>query len=237
MLPPSAVLGVLGSAASDDPPGTCRRLRVEGALVFFDRLRHEDERGFFEEVSFSDIVGVQTAEAPLVRQSGYSCSQRNVLRGIHCSPYGKLVICQSGEMWDAVVDLRPDSPTFLEWDAVLLSPERRTRMYVPPGVGHGFLALKDDTTCLYLKLGCYDRSQELEVNAFDPAVGIRWPLPVGSAEGYVISAKDRSLPPAAEALRQRRLSEEEEPRGRGRAASNSAAAAAAGGSEASRSRL
>eukprot|EP00932_Pfiesteria_piscicida_P014360 SRR837773.26103.p3 GENE.SRR837773.26103~~SRR837773.26103.p3 ORF type:complete len:113 (+),score=29.42 SRR837773.26103:2-340(+) len=105
-------------------------------------------------------------------------------------------------MWDVVVDLRPGSPTFLSWDAVTLSPRSRARVYVPPGCGHGFLSMQDGTGCLYIKFGAYDASKEVEVNAFDPEIGITWPPPLGEAAEYVMSVKDRGLRPAADALQQ-----------------------------------
>jgi len=187
--------------------GEVRQLRIEGAMAYFGAGRFQDERGFYEEIDFK-TSGVETAQ-----QTGFSCSERNVLRGIHCSPYGKIVSCLSGEMWDCMVDLRPHSPTFMAWDAVLLSPERRSRIYVPPGVGHSFLALKDGTTCLYVKFGRFDPSKEMEVNAFDPAIGIRWPEPLGDASEYIISKKDRNLPTVEEALAKRRLSGQAHPEG------------------------
>lgn len=192
---PGALAPLGGDAA---PPfsheGEARPLCVTGSFVYYGRGRHEDSRGFYEEIT------LDADEEAIVRQSGYAVSQSNVLRGMHCSPYGKIVVCLAGEMWDAIVDLRPGSPTYLCWDAVALSPERRTRLYVPPGVAHGYLALKDGTLSLYLKLGCFDKAQEIEVNARDPALGIPWPAPLGGASDYIMSAKDSALPAAAQVL-------------------------------------
>lgn len=182
-----------------------KSLRIEGAFVYFGSGRHEDTRGFFEEVEVPvEARGCrdQTCERWAVQQSGFASSARNVLRGMHCSPYGKIVVCLAGEMWDVIVDLRQESATFLQWDFVVLSPELQVRLFVPPGVAHGYLARSDGTTTLYLKLGCYDKSKEIEINALDPTLGVRWPPPLGgpSAE-YIVSAKDRALPIVAEALR------------------------------------
>lgn len=175
-------------------PGEVRKLRVEGGLAFFGSGRFRDDRGFYEEIE------IRTSGTDCVQQSGFSVSNRNVIRGIHCSPYGKNVVCTAGEIWDCMVDLRPESPTFMKWDAVLLSPERRSRVYVPPNVGHAFMALKDGSACLYLKYGSFDKAKELEVNPMDPAIGIQWPNPVDGASDFILSAKDRGLPMVADAL-------------------------------------
>lgn len=161
-------------------------------MVYFGASRHEDERGAYEEM--------EVPQGAAVVQSGYAVSCRNTLRGLHCSPYGKIVVCQAGAMWDVVVDLRSDSETFLQWDMAMLSPERRTRMYVPPGVGHGYLSLADNTVTIYLKLGRFDKAKELEANVFDPVLAIPWPQPCGGARDYIMSAKDRSNPSVEDAL-------------------------------------
>lgn len=164
------------------------------SIRFYGGGRFEDHRGFYEEIE------LHANEEPVVLQSGYASSQKNVVRGMHCSPYGKIVVCTAGEMWDVLVDLRPESETYMKWDAARLSPERRTRMYVPPGVGHGYMAMKDGTVSLYLKLGIYVKSREIEVNVFDPVVDIPWPKPVDGATEYIISAKDKGLPSIEEAM-------------------------------------
>ncbi|CAE8631654.1 unnamed protein product [Polarella glacialis] len=175
--------------------GEVRQLRIADALVYFGSGRFEDERGFYEEVE------QKASEEPTALQTGYAISKRNVMRGLHCSPYGKIVVCQAGGMWDVLVDLRPTSRTFMAWDYVVLSPTRRSRVYVPPGVGHGYLALEDNTVTLYLKLGRYEKSREIEVNALDKSLGIAWPPPLDGASDYIMSVKDRSNPLAADVLR------------------------------------
>eukprot|EP00929_Paragymnodinium_shiwhaense_P075223 TRINITY_DN38452_c0_g1_i1.p1 TRINITY_DN38452_c0_g1~~TRINITY_DN38452_c0_g1_i1.p1 ORF type:complete len:238 (+),score=39.87 TRINITY_DN38452_c0_g1_i1:47-760(+) len=192
----SSSRGAAVACSSSSPSGgsvdrESRCLRVRGAILYHGSGRFEDDRGFYEEI---DLVERALEDPFLCRQSGYAMSRRNVLRGIHCSAYGKVVVCLAGEMWDVVVDLREESETYLMWDTVTLSPERRSRLYVPPGVGHGYLSLRDGTVTLYLKTGLYDRSSEKEANPFDPMFAIRWPRPLDGADDYIMSAKDRSLP-------------------------------------------
>eukprot|EP00927_Polykrikos_kofoidii_P063687 TRINITY_DN58559_c0_g1_i1.p1 TRINITY_DN58559_c0_g1~~TRINITY_DN58559_c0_g1_i1.p1 ORF type:complete len:211 (-),score=25.51 TRINITY_DN58559_c0_g1_i1:99-731(-) len=169
------------------PSGYVRCLRVADAFVFMGNGRFEDDRGLYEEINLP-------RSQQSVQQSGYSVSKCNVVRGLHCSPYGKIVACLAGEMWDVLVDFRPESETYLQWDAVTLSPSERTRVFVPPRVGHGYFARMDGTTTLYLKLGCFDITKEINVNAFDPELGISWPAPVHGATDYLLSNKDRNLP-------------------------------------------
>lgn len=177
--------------------GQTRPLKVAGAVEYIAPGRYEDERGFFEEIDFSWIDDACST----ARQCSVSGSHRNVLRGIHCSPYAKVITCTSGEMWDVVVDLRKDSPTFLKWDYVLLSPERRSQLFVPANVGHGFLSLQDNTTAFYIKFGFYAPGKEMEVNAFDPTVGICWPTPLDGDLSFIRSPKDRALPLVTDVFR------------------------------------
>lgn len=167
---------------------------MAGAVAYYGWGRFQDSRGFYEEVEFTDREGQS------VVQSGFAGSRRNVLRGLHRSPYGKLVVCMAGEVFDAILDLRPNSPTFLRWDTIVLSPERCVRLYVPPGVGHGYFTFKDGSLVLYMKFGHYDRAKEIEVSALDPAIGIPWPKPLDGAADYIMSPKDRGLPGIAEVL-------------------------------------
>lgn len=171
-------------------------LAVEGAFVYYGNGNFDDARGFYEEIDLP--LGDHA-----VLESGYAQSKRNVMRGMHCSPYAKIVVCLAGEMWDAIVDFRPESPTFGRWDAVRLSQERRTRIFVPPGVAHGYMAMKDGTVSLYLKLGRYVKDKEYEFNCLDPAIQIPWPRPLDGSADYTISAKDRALPSAAEVMKGR----------------------------------
>eukprot|EP00466_Bigelowiella_natans_P005892 jgi/Bigna1/78950/fgenesh1_pg.58_\ len=111
--------------------------------------RYGDWRGYFQE-----LYNIQTYPGHKFKQFSISRSQKDVLRGLHCSFYGKFVTCLEGAIWDCFVDLRPDSPTFLKWTGRVLSEENKIQMYIPPRCAHGFLSLKDNSKILYMQEGC-----------------------------------------------------------------------------------
>jgi len=161
-----------------------RPLDVDGAfLVTVDR--HEDERGYFEELystarSFPHLVGQK-------RQLNLSNSRKGVVRGMHLAPFAKLAMCLKGRLFDVVADVRPNSPTYLKWAGVWLDGSDRNQVYVPAGCAHGFFASENDTLLLYLQDGTYEPSVEKEINWRDPKLGIRWP----PSEQYFLSDKDK----------------------------------------------
>ncbi|MGH3561617.1 MAG: dTDP-4-dehydrorhamnose 3,5-epimerase family protein, partial [Mycobacterium sp.] len=123
-----------------------------------------------------------------------------VLRGLHFAevPPGqaKYVTCVSGSMFDVVVDIRVGSPTFGRWDSVLLDDRDRRSVYLCEGLAHGFLALQDNSTPVYLCSAEYNPQREHTVAATDPALGIDWPTPAGKVR---LSERDAAAPTLAEA--------------------------------------
>ena len=134
---------------------------------------------------------------PSMPQITVSRSQRNVIRGLHCSPHHKMVCCPTGRAFDVVVDLRPTSPTFLHWDGAWL--DRTTHIVIPPFCAHGFFAAEDDTSILYLQGGCFAPALDFSLKFDDPRVAVQWPKPI-DADDYVISPKDRNNPVFSEEL-------------------------------------
>jgi dTDP-4-dehydrorhamnose 3,5-epimerase len=122
-----------------------------------------------------------------------------VLRGLHFAelPPGqaKYVTCVSGSVFDVVVDIRVGSPTFGRWDSVLLDGRDHRSVYLSEGLAHGFLALQDDSTVMYLCSAEYDPGREHTIAATDPALGIDWPVP---ADKLVTSERDAAAPTLAE---------------------------------------
>ena len=150
-----------------------------------------DDRGFFLE-SWNDAVFREAGLDLTFVQDNHSRSARGVLRGIHFQnphPQGKLVRVVSGRVWDVAVDLRKSSPTFGQWYGLELSAANKKLFWVPPGFGHGFVSLEDDTDFLYKCTAPYTPANEHSLAWDDPAVGIEWPL-----EGIEpqLSAKDRA---------------------------------------------
>jgi len=118
---------------------------------------------------------------------------KGTIRGLHFQkePHteGKIVLCLSGEVFDVVVDLRRDSPSFLEWHADVLSASRREGFVIPKGFAHGFQSLTDDVELLYLHSEQFHPEAEAGIHAFDPSLGISWPV-----EDPLLSPRDAALP-------------------------------------------
>jgi dTDP-4-dehydrorhamnose 3,5-epimerase len=148
-----------------------------------------DERGFFLE-SYNEQVMAEAGIAERFVQDNHSCSQRNVLRGLHYQikqAQGKLVRVVAGEILDVAVDLRRSSPTFGEWEAVRLSGENKRMLWIPPGFAHGFRVATDKTHVLYKATNYYAPEHERTLAWNDPDLKIDWEL-----EGEpIVSAKDQ----------------------------------------------
>jgi dTDP-4-dehydrorhamnose 3,5-epimerase len=166
--------------------------KLKGAYTI-DIQRHEDHRGFFAR-GWCQREFEEHGLVPQVVQSNISYNiARGTLRGMHyqVEPYGetKLVRCTRGAVHDVIVDLRPDSPTYLQWLGVDLSAENYRMLFVPVGFAHGFQTLTDDVEVTYQVSQFYAPASERGARYNDPAFGIEWPLTV-----QVISDKDRSWP-------------------------------------------
>jgi dTDP-4-dehydrorhamnose 3,5-epimerase len=148
-----------------------------------------DSRGFFARAYCSSVFqenGLNTEW----RQANMSLSlQAATLRGLHFQlpPYSevKLVRCVSGRIWDVVVDLRTDSPSYGFWDSFELSAFTGDMVYVPRGCAHGFISLVDNSEIFYLVSSDYNQSHERTLLWDDSAINILWPMPP-----VVISPKD-----------------------------------------------
>jgi dTDP-4-dehydrorhamnose 3,5-epimerase len=153
--------------------------------------RIADERGFFARSWCQEEFERNGLNSKLAQCSVSYNSRKGTLRGLHYQsepcPEAKLVRCTSGAIYDVVIDLRRDSPTFRSWVGALLSRTNRNMMYVPEGCGHGFLTLEDDAEVLYQMSEFYHADLARGVRWDDPAFGISWPSPV-----EVISERDRT---------------------------------------------
>jgi dTDP-4-dehydrorhamnose 3,5-epimerase len=152
-----------------------------------------DERGFFARTWCHKEFAARGLAANLVQCSLSFSLQRGTLRGMHyqARPHGeiKLVRCTRGAIYDVVADLRPESPTFKEWVAMVLSAENRKAMYVPECCAHGFLTLQDETEVFYQMSEFHDPEFARGVRFDDPAFQIDWPAKI-----EMISARDRNYP-------------------------------------------
>lgn len=166
--------------------------KLAGAFII-DLKKIEDDRGFFARTfclnEFKDN-GINFE----VRQANTSLSaKKGTLRGMHFqkSPYeeDKLVRCTKGALFDVIIDLRKDSPTYKQWIGVELTEKNHKALLVPKGFGHGFLTLEDDTEANYLVSQFYTPGAEAGIRFNDPQFGIEWPI-----EPTEVSEKDANHP-------------------------------------------
>ncbi|MEN0129053.1 MAG: dTDP-4-dehydrorhamnose 3,5-epimerase [Brevundimonas sp.] len=183
---------------------TYRELSVPGAWEITPR-QFGDPRGVFLEwfqgAPFAEYVG----HALSLAQANLSVSAAGVVRGIHFAdvPPGqaKYVTCARGAVLDVVVDIRVGSPTFGQWDSVLLDDVDRRAIYLSEGLGHAFMSLEDDSTVLYLCSTGYNPTGEHGIHPLDATVGIEWPTTARDGSPLVpqLSEKDAAAPSLTEA--------------------------------------
>lgn len=168
-----------------------------------------DDRGFFREWFKSEDVLVATGIDFAIQQANISQSQRGVIRGIHYSlaPQGqaKWVTCVNGSIRDVIVDIRPSSPTFKKNIIIDLKGNEGRALLIGAGLGHGFLALEDNTTISYLLSSAYSPEFEFEIQPTDPELNINWQLELIGDIGVVVSSKDAQAPTLAERLAEGKL--------------------------------
>lgn len=169
-----------------------RETPLSGAYLI-ELERRGDDRGFFARLYCRDefLQHGLVADFPQVNNS--LTAQKGTLRGMHYQlpPHGedKLVRCVGGKLYDMILDLRPNSPTFGRSFGAELSAENRTMMYVPKGFAHGFQTLEENTEAIYLVSHPYAPTSERIVRWNDPTFGLEWPL-----EPTTLSDKDGQAP-------------------------------------------
>lgn len=165
-----------------------------------------DDRGFFREWFKSETIKIVTGREFGIEQANISLSSAGSIRGIHYSlaPRGqaKWITCVSGSIQDVIVDIRPDSPTFGKWIEVELKGNSGEAVFMEEGLGHGFLALEDNTAVAYLVSTPFSPSDEFEINPLDEKIGIKWRMDFDSLK---ISDKDRIAPTLVERLTKGKL--------------------------------
>ncbi len=178
---------------------TYRELTVPGAWEITP-VQHGDPRGVFLEYFQGGPFTTTTGHSFDLRQANCSVSAAGVLRGIHFAdvPPGqaKYVTCAKGAVLDVAVDLRVGSPSFGQWDTVLLDDTDRRAIYLSEGLGHAFMSLEDDSTVLYLCTTGFAPGREHGIHPLDPDVGIVWPTTGrdGRPLAPQLSAKDLAAP-------------------------------------------
>lgn len=167
-------------------------LKLSGAYLI-DLEKKGDDRGFFARVFCHKEFDHHKLETSFIQVNNSLSAKKGTLRGIHYQLHPKsevkLVRCIQGSLFDIIVDLRIDSPTFGEWYGAELSAENRRMMYVPRGFGHAFITLEDNTEALYMVSEAYSPTHERGLRWNDPRFSIEWPI-----MPTVISDKDQNHP-------------------------------------------
>ncbi len=168
------------------------RTSLEGAyLIGLDK--YEDERGFFARIFCKSEFEEMGLSSKFIQVNNSLTRYKGTIRGMHYqlepSAEVKIVRCIRGSLYDAIIDLRPDSSSFGEWFGSELSAENRQMMYVPKGFAHGFLTLEDNTETFYFASSSYSPDLERGIRYNDPYFGIEWPISVTQS-----SQKDRECP-------------------------------------------
>lgn len=152
-----------------------------------------DERGFFSRTFCTQEFASHGLWTRFEQHSISYSRQKGTVRGLHFqrSPYAevKIVSCQKGAIWDVIVDLRPESPTFGRWKSFEITEQNYKRLYIPRGFAHGFQSLVDEVEINYLISDTYVPEASAGYRYNDPAFNITWPLPPAA-----ISGKDQSWP-------------------------------------------
>ncbi len=175
-------------------------LAIDG-LHLIEPIRHEDVRGTFCEVWNADLFSALGIPKSFVQDNHTLSLRRQTIRGLHMQvgPFsqGKLVRVLRGAIWDVVVDVRVNSPTFGQHIAVELSSENWLQLWIPAGFLHGYCTLQDETEVMYKVTKPYAPQAELGVNWKDDELKIPWPLSGGP---MTVSDRDAKLPRFSEAM-------------------------------------
>jgi dTDP-4-dehydrorhamnose 3,5-epimerase len=159
-----------------------------------DLERREDERGFFARTWCANEFAGAGLSTRLVQCNVSFNRYRGTLRGMHyqVAPHAevKLVRCTRGAIYDVIIDLRPESPTYKRWEGFELSAGNGRALYVPEGFAHGYQTLTDEVETFYQVSEFYAPGAERGVRWNDPAFGVEWPLP----DDPIMSEKDKVWP-------------------------------------------
>ncbi len=166
---------------------------LKGAFLI-DIEAHEDHRGFFARTFCKSAFKAHGIDFEIAQCNLSFNKKRGILRGLHFqntpNEEAKLVQCMRGAIYDVIVDLRPESPSFKKWEAFTLDQENRRMAFIPEGFAHGFQTLQDETEVFYLMSTAYQPTSACGLPWNDPAFGISWPI-----HPPVLSEKDQAYHP------------------------------------------
>ena len=177
-----------------------RELEIPDAYEVTPR-QFPDDRGVFYEFYRFDRLAEKVGHPLSLQQGNTSVSKRGTVRGIHFAQIppsqAKYVSCFSGAVLDYIIDVRVGSPTFGQWDSVLLDDVDRRSVYLAEGLAHAFVALTEGAVVSYLVSSTYDPVREKGIDPLDEQIGLRFPDEAGEP---LLSPKDTDAPTLAEAL-------------------------------------
>lgn len=169
-----------------------RKSQLEGLSVI-ETSPFQDHRGVFARLFCAQELNELVRGIPIAQVNHSITRHKATIRGMHyqSNPFEeiKYVKCIAGAVWDVAVDMRPTSPTYLQWHAETLTAENGIAMLVPQNYAHGFQALTENAEIIYLSFAPYSAEHEMGVNPHDPKLAIKWPM-----ETAEISEKDRTRP-------------------------------------------
>lgn len=171
---------------------TVTKTEIEGLLIIEPTI-HRDERGFFAEF-YNEKDFAEAGISTRFVQDNASRSTKGVLRGLHFQkhyPQAKLVRASRGRVFDVVVDIRKNSPSFGRWHGEILSEDNFRQLYVPEGLAHGYLVLSQEAEFCYKVNDFYHPGDEGGIAFNDPGIGIQWPDIIGEYPGAPSAAAYR----------------------------------------------
>jgi len=164
--------------------------KITGVAVIHSEP-YKDDRGFFNRIFCQKELEVVRPNIMIAQINHSMTKTKGTIRGMHFQypPHSELKIirCIKGGVFDVAVDLRKDSPTFLQWHGEILSAENMKALVIPEGFAHGFQSLEDNIEMIYIATSPYCKEAESGIRYDDPKVGIQWPL-----DRTVISERDLS---------------------------------------------
>lgn len=155
--------------------------------------KFKDQRGFFARTYCREEFNEHNIQFPIVQANISYSKKKGTLRGMHYQrkPHreSKLISCRQGAIYDVIIDIRPESPSYEQWTGIELNERNHRTLYVPEGFAHGFITLEDETKVAYPVSEFYKPDVEMGIRWDDPAFKIDWP-----AEVEVVSDKDKNWP-------------------------------------------
>ena len=167
-------------------------LGIKGAWIIENKV-FQDSRGYFTEWFNKEAFELTAGRELSIAQANLSQSSLGVIRGIHFSKsqigQAKLISCVFGRIWDVVVDIRRNSPTFRKWISIDLKAGDGKSIFIEEGLGHAFQSIEELSTISYLLSSKYDPKNEFAISPLDKSIGIKWPI-----SNFTLSDRDANAP-------------------------------------------